>query len=164
MTRSTTADASAVPDDSPLWSRRKRPRRRALIAAALGRQSRVGEHGVRVDQPARLDQGGPQPRQQLRPAGHVARRECHRPLQERHGRGPVAPPQRAVAGGLQPLRPPRGERLGLVAAPPELDQEAVRLLEVVAEDLLELMHPVAGRPLEPVRVALVELGARLLRK
>ena len=168
ITRSTTAMpppcrrfASVEPQELALG---ERARRGALVAAAVGRQGRVGEHGVRIDQPARLDQGRPQHRQQLRAAAHVAGREGHRPLEERHGRGPVAAPQRAVAGGLQPLRAARGERLGLLAAPPELDQEAVRLLEVVAEDLLELVHALAGRSLEPVREALVELGARLLRQ
>ena len=45
----------------------------------------------------------------------------------------------------------------------ELDSEAVRLLEVVAEDLLVLDDPVTGHPLEPGRELFVENGAEPLR-
>ena len=43
-----------------------------------------------------------------------------------------------------------------LAAVPQLREEAVRLFEVVADDLLELVPLPAA--LEPVRVALVQLG------
>ena len=46
----------------------------------------------------------------------------------------------------------------------QLGEEAARLLEVVAHDLLELVHARRGGVLEPVREALVQLRARLLRQ
>src|SRR5207244_7001971 len=46
----------------------------------------------------------------------------------------------------------------------QLDAVSVRLLEVVAENLLELRHAFARLLLEPSRVLLVQLGARLLRQ
>ena len=42
--------------------------------------------------------------------------------------------------------------------------EVVRLLEVVPHDLLELAQPIPGRALEPVREALVQVGAGDLRQ
>ena len=47
---------------------------------------------------------------------------------------------------------------------PDRGAEAVRLLEVVPDDLLELAQPVPGRALEPSGVALVQVGAGALRK
>ena len=41
----------------------------------------------------------------------------------------------------------------------ELDEMAVRLLEVEADDLLERAHSIAGVRLDPVGEPLVELGA-----
>ena len=49
-------------------------------------------------------------------------------------------------------------------ARPECNAIPERLLEMVADDLLELAQPVLGRPLEPGGVALVQVGARVLRQ
>ena len=48
------------------------------------------------------------------------------------------------------------ERALLIAGRTELAAEAVGLLEVVTEDLLDLPHPVADDPLEPGGEVLVE--------
>ena len=48
------------------------------------------------------------------------------------------------------------ERALLIAGRTELAAEAIGLLEVVAEDLLELRQPVADDPLEPGGEVLVE--------
>jgi hypothetical protein len=46
----------------------------------------------------------------------------------------------------------------------ELGQIAVGLLEVIAEDLLVLSHPLSGGPLEPACETLVQLRPKLFRK
>src|SRR5262249_42082336 len=72
----------------------------------------------------------------------------------------------AGAGWAGPgrLEPPRGLRAELLQLIRRLKPEsaAVRLLEVVADDLLVLEHARTGRTLEPVRETLVEVGARRL--
>ena len=88
---------------------------------------------------------------------HGARDEVQRGRSVAAGRrrvGPASPSRSAARRGKRPSRRVEGSELGAVA---------VRLLEVVAEELVELEHAVAGALLEPGGVALVEVGPRLLR-
>jgi len=56
-----------------------------------------------------------------------------------------------------------GKRTRLVVDGPELRAVAIRLLEVISEDLLELALERLRIPLDPPREARVQHGARLLR-
>jgi hypothetical protein len=56
------------------------------------------------------------------------------------------------------------ESAGCPVHAPELDAIAVRLLEVVPEDLLVFDEPLAGGALEPVGEALMKVGTDFLRK
>ena len=62
----------------------------------------------------------------------------------------------------QPIGRPAGELVLLLAARAELDPEAVRLLEVMADDLVEL-GALARMVLGPAREALVQLCPQPLR-
>jgi hypothetical protein len=68
----------------------------------------------------------------------------------------------ATAGRVQPLRGPLGDRTRAVIDGTELSAVAIRLLQVVADDLLHLSKSIADLALEPVREALVELRAQPL--
>jgi hypothetical protein len=57
----------------------------------------------------------------------------------------------------------RGQRLCRVVGGPEFDAVAIRLLEVVREDLLELVHPLTCGSLQPVGHLFVQHGPTLLR-
>jgi hypothetical protein len=82
--------------------------------------------------------------------------------QEPLGDGEVPPFARSFRRGDQAggRRPPQVLH-GLVGRT-ELGPVPIRLLEVVAEDLLVFGQALAGRPLEPLREPLVEVGALLL--
>ena len=139
-------------------------------------QSRTGESRLFPDRSRKLDR-----RQKLRvgtfelTAAHEHPRELEhrlevhpvvgaadvdRPLQETFGRGKVGATHCSHAGGEQPACRSRGE---LLVPHPELLSKDERLLEVVADDLVELEGGRVRSPLEPLRVALVELGPELLR-
>ena len=86
--------------------------------------------------------------------------QLERSLQEREGCTAVAAPESASAGRGQALRRPLGEGgVGLA----ELRLVPGRLLEVVAEDLVQLDQALAVL-LQPVREPLVQLGAGRLGK
>ena len=87
-------------------------------------------------------------------------RHPKRSLEEAARRGTVLPAKGSLAGVLEAEhRSPRDGRDEL-AGLAELRAIAVRLLQVVADDLLELGEPVAGGRLEPVGEALVEARPR----
>ena len=138
-------------------------------------QSRTGESRLFPDRLRKLDR-----RQKLRvgtfelTAAHEHPRELEhrlevhpvvgaadvdRPLQETFGRGKVGATHCSHAGGEQPACRSRGE---LLVPHPELLSKDERLLEVVADDLVELEGGRVRRPLEPLRVLLVELRSQLL--
>ena len=75
-------------------------------------------------------------------------------------RAVVAAPKRPPPGGGEPLA--RRERQRLIL-PPELDEVAVRLFEVVADNLLAL-DELPAVLVEPVREASVEVGPDRLGK
>ena len=79
--------------------------------------------------------------------------------------GPPQPgraPDRATRPAARSLAAARDAELRS-ARRPELLRKPIRLLEVVAEDLVELEGRPGSRVLEPLREALVELRAQLLR-
>ena len=73
----------------------------------------------------------------------------------RAARAPAAASRRAARCASAYPRGPIGPEVGVVA---------VRVLEVVADDRLELDHPLRVAALEPVRDPLVQVGAVLLRE
>ena len=79
------------------------------------------------------------------------------PLQQAHGGPHVAARERASAGRAQ-SRGAGAELAGALVDRAELGRVTVRLLEVVAEDLVVLPHPITGGALQPVGVARVEIG------
>jgi hypothetical protein len=98
--------------------------------------------------------------QQLSARRLAAGKEVGGPPEQAGGRGDVRASQRSPARGRQSRRRALREHLvGLI----ELGAVPERLLEVVAEDLLELDDVAARAALEPVREALVEARARLFR-
>ena len=87
--------------------------------------------------------------------------QLERPLEQADGGALVAAPERAPAGGREALAGALGaaRRVGL----PELGLVAGGLLEVVAEDLVQL-DQLGAVLLEPVGEALVQLGPGRLRQ
>ena len=93
----------------------------------------------------------------------LSRSQVRGPEQQAHRGGGVATGERATAGRAEMLGRPRGERSSVVRHRPKLLTQPERLLEVVAEDLVVLGHAVAGARLEPVGVALMQVGPKPLR-
>ena len=96
-------------------------------------------------------------------AGRVGRQERQRALEQvDRAAGTSLARRRASTPRGRPSRSPaRARDLGV--GPAELASVARRLLEVVADDLVEL-DQLARVRVEPVGEALVQLGARLLRQ
>src|SRR5262249_50272578 len=88
------------------------------------------------------------------------RAEVERPLQEGPRSVEILTETRTMPGRAESTRSVR-RKLGV--GPSELCAVAGRLLEVIAEQLVEL-HDLCTLLLEPVREALVEVGARALRQ
>ena len=84
------------------------------------------------------------------------------PLQEVEPGGHVAALVRAAAGCVEALRCSFRQRPGAVVDGAELASVAIRLLEVVTDDLLHLREAIAHLAFEPVREALVKLRAQPL--
>ena len=143
----------------------KRRLRAEPLLPDLGRDTnRFGQEELRPGELADVDQRLAQVGEQVEPS-----------LVEAPGRAPprggAGSPRRAcrrgrtpVAGGPQPRR-----RLPPTARPwsssgPELGEVGVRLLEVVAEDLLVLIGAVAVHLVGPRHEALVQLGAHPLQQ
>src|SRR5512132_3300128 len=78
-----------------------------------------------------------------------------RPLEKPGGYWVIEPPQRSPPRCSQVRSRPRGQ---LFAIEPELAPVAAGLLQVVADDLLELREAVAGLGRKPVGEARVQLG------
>src|SRR5262249_21409750 len=68
----------------------------------------------------------------------VEGQECERPRKEGSSPGVVSANERTLAGRGKALRSPTRELDGLRATEPKIDPVPVRLLEVVAEDLVQL--------------------------
>ena len=86
--------------------------------------------------------------------------EGERPLAEPDRRGHVRTPRRTAGGASQPFPRAKRERLGGRVDRSELYAIAVRLLQVITDDLVLLRE---ADLVEPVRKSLVQLGAKLLR-
>src|SRR5439155_4580063 len=71
--------------------------------------------------------------------------------------------KRALPCGGEPLACSRSELGGTRAGRAELRAKVMCLLEVVADDLVDLVRALAGGSLQPGRIAFVELRSRLLR-
>ena len=100
--------------------------------------------------------------QQLQASLVVGGQERGGAREEVDGGRHVAARERALAGRRQPLRRALAQRRGPIAGRPELEQGAMRLLEVVADDLLVLPGEVARVHLDPIREPLVHLRAHRL--
>ena len=119
----------------------------------------LGEHGLRALHLRRLTQGAAEHRHKREPLGMISRKERDRSSLEQVGRGGrVAACVGTASGRGEARRSPLGEVDGPLVRRPELGEPAVRLLEVVGDDLLELL----ALPVEPAGEALVEIGAELL--
>lgn len=131
-----------------------------LIIHLARRDTRLIELDRRGVQVAGILEGFAEIEKNGAPSGGVRREQSDRPLEKRDRRGDVAPYQRPVSGMRKSLsRPPR-ERGALLIDQCELDPIAVRALQVVGDDLLDLGQPIAGLLLEPVGEALVQLRAQ----
>jgi hypothetical protein len=89
----------------------------------------------------------------------VRRQQCGRSFEEAHRRPRVAAPAHAPGGRSELFRSSAPEEPRPFVHRPERLERAVRLLEVVADDLVELLAPAR----EPLREALVQLGSELFR-
>ena len=109
-------------------------------------------------------QGAAELDEKLASARMIRREERDGTRDEARGCGDVAAGSDcSTAGGRQPLAGPRRELGGVLTERSELLPVQEGLLEVVADDLVELARPLARRVLEPVGVLLVHPGPRLLR-
>ena len=96
---------------------------------------------------------------ELDPAAVAFGQRGHRALDEIRGRRDIPAGDGPAPGGTEPRGGADADRVRFLVEGTQLAAEAVRLLEVIADDLLELEHPRAGHSLEPVAEALVELRA-----
>ncbi len=139
-------------------------RRHALVVRGGSQPLRLVEHAPGLGQPAAFDQRGAELGEQRGPPRIVGGEQPGNPLEQADRRGQVAADERPPSRRLEPLGRPGGERGGARVARSERDAVPEGLLEVVADDLLELAQPVLGRQLEPGGEALVQVGARVLRQ
>jgi len=130
-----------------------------MIAGILGRSRCLAEHALGVSELADVHQRLTEVRQQLEPFGvEHGEQRGRSPHQVRGGRH-VAAGERPAARGPQPFGRSSPDGSAAIVERPELGEIPVRLLEVVAEDLLVLAAAVAVHGLGPLREPLVELGA-----
>jgi hypothetical protein len=102
---------------------------------------------------------------QLQPSGVVLGKQSRRAAEKICGGGHVAAPECSSARGRELVERAHAELVAVVVERTELRQEAVRLLEVVAEDLLVLgAVAVAVHALAPIGKALVQAGAVALQQ
>ena len=90
-------------------------------------------------------------------------KKCRGATEKRGRAGNVATRERAAAGGREPPRRVLADLPAAVVERPELGEVPPRLLEVVAEDLLELDSAVAVRLVGPRDEARVQVGPRPLQ-
>jgi hypothetical protein len=137
----------------------ERVRVQPLVSEPVGELDGVVEEPLGLGQTPRLHERAPEARQERGVRRIPLLEKGARALQE-VDRGPkVAPGERAPTRDVETPRRLRRERPFRRADRPELLAVAVRLLEVVADDLVVL----AVVAVEPVAEALVELRARRLR-
>ena len=117
---------------------------------SLGEVTRLGEE-VRADSLC------------LAPRGRLGRKQLDHTAEEPLGSSRVAAITRSLGATGEPFGRPSGELRGDVVERPELGPVAVGLLEVVADDLVQL-DQVGAVLLEPEGKSLVELGSNGLRQ
>ena len=130
-------------------------------AAPLHLQA-VAQEGVDPRELAGLRQGDAELDRELAPCRIILVEERHGSLEQADGGAGVAARERAPARRAEPPGG-AGSQLAAFLERSELRQVAVRVLEVVAEQLVVLGGSLAGRSLEPVGVAPVEVGAARLQ-
>ena len=89
----------------------------------------------------------------------VLRQECRGAAEQRDGRGDVSAVERAPAGRREPPRAVLADRAAVLVERAELGEVLPGLLEVVAEDLLELDAAIPVDAVRPADEPLVEVGA-----
>ncbi len=134
-----------------------------LIAGLFGRLDGRAEHALRLPQVTALPERDPE----VDDHGDVRRftflEKRRGPLEQIDGRGHVAARERSPARGRQPAAATERNRPCPLVDATELHPVVERPLEVVSEQLLVLARAGAGHVYEPVREALVQLRAQLLR-
>ena len=95
--------------------------------------------------------------QQAKPLRVVRRQERHRPSEQYSGRGVVTPHEGAPSGRRKAARAVRSDREAVIIERAEFREVHPRLLEVVAEDLLELGDAIAVHGVGPYDEPLVEV-------
>ena len=138
--------------------RGRRPRTRSSPAgrrALDGLQEqclRLGVPAVEGQRQSDIGQNG-EARRIVRP------QQCHAPAEQAGRGGNVKSVECPAAGGDQGFRSPPTERPCSTIDRRELDAISVGLLEVEADQLLDLVAAISGGPLQPVGEALVEVGS-----
>ena len=94
---------------------------------------------------------------QLQALAVIDGEQCRGPADKRRGGRDVAARERASARRREAARPVLADRAAAIVERPELGEVRPCLLEVVAEDLLELGAAVAVDPVGPHDEALVEI-------
>ena len=134
----------------------------------MRRRARRPRPGRRPPGPARRSPGGPVPRSTSSgPRDRVVRREQGSGAREQVPAAAGASLRAtALSGGRgRGVGPPGGRaRVAVLVGDPEVRLLAVSLLEVVADDLLDLAEPIAGGLLDPAGEPLVEVGTARLRE
>jgi hypothetical protein len=112
------------------------PGRQPVVAAGLGVPDGLDQDAIGVGEPARLDQGDPEPGQERGPRPAAVRQQRHRPLQQAGPAREVAADQRRTGGTPEPLGGLGRQDAFWLADPPQLGPVAVGPFEVVADDLV----------------------------
>src|SRR5262245_16237216 len=159
------------PHTSAVWLVRNAPR--TLLQRAVQLVPAISRHARRLEQTveqrlcsrdfADRPECAAQLSHQLESRGMFVGRECECAVEEVHGRGCVIACKCALPRRAEQLCSPVPELAPCVVDDTELPAIPERLLEVVADDLVDVAGLAGARVRRPVGVALVLLGAELLR-
>ena len=133
------------------------------VVRARGLVEHLSEDGLGGGELTRLRQHEAELRRQPEPALVVRRQERGSALEQAPRRVDVAARERATACTEEPVGRPARELDLRVAVAAELQAQAERLLQVVADDLVEV-GSLDRAPLHPAGEALVQVGTRALRQ
>ena len=140
----------------------------ADLGTAVGRPGRLGDRALQLSfghlEVAALDQRSSAQRVDVSRPHRFGWKQGACSAEEVRGGGLVAARTGAAAGFGQDLTAALGNGTAMVVERPELGEPALRLLEVVAEDLRVLAPAIARLLLDPVRQALVQARAIALRE
>ena len=135
-----------------------------VVAGLVGGADRLPEHLAGLGELADVHQRLAQVGEQVEPVLVEGRKERRRAPEQVRGGRHVAAGERPVAGRSQPLGRLPADGSAAVVERAELGEIGVRLLEVVAEDLLVLARAVAVHLVGPRHEALVELSPMPLQE